>query len=215
MPTRNIIKTYGEGNYYHAYNRGVDKMNIFLDDADYEVMLALFKRYLSPERQRDLSRNLLPNYHDSVDLVAYCLMPNHYHLLLYLKQKQGIEKLMRSVMTAYSRYFNTKYERVGGLFQNHFLAARIGSDEYLWHVSRYIHLNPLDINQDPLTYLYSSIGYFRGDKKAGWMSPHYLVENSDERKKYIDSINDMQDYHRLQARLKHLLAEYQDNNVSR
>ncbi len=188
-------------------------MDIFRDETDYHVMLALFKRYLSPEKQRDTSRNLLPNYHDSVDLVAYCLMPNHYHLLLYLKQKQGIEKLMRSVMTAYSRYFNTKYERVGGLFQNHFLAAHIGSDEYLWHVSRYIHLNPLDMHHDPFTYPFSSIGYFRGDKNAAWMSPHHLVEQDSERRNYIASVSDMQEYHRLQARLKHMLAEYQDETA--
>ena len=68
MPTRNIIKDYGEGEYYHAYNRGVAKMDIFRDDEDYVVLLSLFKRYLSPEIAKDAKRCAFPNYRESVDL---------------------------------------------------------------------------------------------------------------------------------------------------
>lgn len=206
MPSRNIIKEYGEGEYYHSYNRGVAKMDIFCDDQDYEVMLHLLKRYLSPEPQRDKYRALLPSYSDNVELIAYCLMPNHYHFLLYLKKKDGIEKLMRSVMTAYSRYFNEKYNRVGTLFQNHFLASRVTSNEYLWHVSRYIHLNPLDIRKVPSTYTYSSYPYFAGKMHANWLHPERLIGSHSDKRRYVQSLEEGREYHELQAAIKHQLA---------
>lgn len=211
MPTRNIIKNYGAGHYYHAYNRGVDKMDIFRSPDDYEVMLGLFKRYLSPERVYDAYRSLLPNYRDKVELVAYCLMPNHYHLLLYLREEDGIELLMRSVMTAYSRYFNKKYGRVGTLFQNHFLAARITSDAYLWHVSRYIHLNPLDIGVEPSSYPYSSIWYYRGDKAAAWLHNEKLADTPEEKRRYTAEVSDSREYHALRSKLKYVLAHSNDS----
>lgn len=206
MPTRNIVKVYGEGEYYHAYNRGVAKMDIFKDDQDYATLLSLFKRYLSPDVVRDAKRCALPNYRDSVDLVAYCLMPNHYHLLFYLKEKQGIEKLMRSVMTAYSGYFNRKYHRVGALFQNHFLAARIPTDAYLWQVSRYIHLNPLDIGADPVAYQFSSLAYYRGDRVADWLRVDHLVETAEESQRYLRFVVDDADRHRSMHAIKTFLA---------
>ena len=206
MPTRNIIKDYGEGEYYHAYNRGVAKMDIFRDDEDYVVLLSLFKRYLSPEIAKDAKRCAFPNYRESVDLVAYCLMPNHYHLLLYLKERQGIEKLMRSVMTSYSGYFNKKYSRVGGLFQNHFLAARIPSDSYLWQVSRYIHLNPIDIGEDPAAYKFSSLQYYRGGTSAQWLSETRLVGTSLEREQYLKFVLDDKERHQEMNEIKRLLA---------
>lgn len=170
-------------------------------------MLGLLKRYLSPEHTRDAYRALLPNYSQEVELIAYCLMPNHYHFLFYLKEMQGIERLMRSVMTAYSRYFNTKYKRVGGLFQNRFLASHIGSDEYLWHVSRYIHLNPMDIGHDALLYRFSSIRYYKKEKSAAWLHEEHLVESGVESQRYIQDLRDESDYHSMRNQLKHLIAD--------
>ena len=206
MPTRNIVKEYGEGEYYHVYNRGVAKMDIFRDDEDYTVLLNLFKRYLSPDVVKDAKRCQFPNYRGSVDLVAYCLMPNHFHFLFYLKERQGIERLMRSVMTAYSGYFNRKYLRVGGLFQNHFLAARITSDSYLWQVSRYIHLNPADIGEDSFAYRYSSLRYFSGHASASWLSETRLVESEQERQRYLEFVRYDEDRHQEMNAIKWLLA---------
>jgi len=206
MPTRNIVKEYGEGEYYHVYNRGVNKSLIFYDEFDYGYFLNLFKKYLSPEPARDSSRRLLPNYAHEVELVAYCLMPNHYHLMFYLKEKQGIEHVMRSVMTAYSMYVNRRHKRVGALFQNHFLASRITNDSYFWQVARYIHLNPLDIHQSPLNYPYSSIEYIRGSKSAEWLHASHLVGSSDERRRFVDSLYDGEEYHELYHNLRHELA---------
>lgn len=188
MPTKNIVKVYGADQYYHVYNRGVAKTNIFLDRHDYEHMLGLFKRHLLVKPTFDKERRKRPNYYSDVEIVAYCLMPNHYHLLLYLKKAEGAEKLLRSVMTAYSMYFNKKYKRVGSLFQNHFLASRISSEGYLQHVTRYIHLNPEGIGQSYVSYPYSSYDYYTGTKSAEWVHEERLVETPDERCQYADFV---------------------------
>ena len=206
MPKRNRVKEYGEGEYYHCYNRGVNKEPIFRDTDDYAYFLSLFKRYLSPEISRDATRRPYPNYADEVDLVAYCLMPNHYHLLLYLKEGPGIKHLIQSVMTAYSGYYNHRYKRTGALFEGTFLASRIGSETYFDYVSHYIHANPLDIKRDVLTYPYSSIGYFAGKKTATWIHPERIAQTEEERREYMKALPNLAGYRQLQHRLRYMLA---------
>lgn len=206
MPKRNAIKEYGAEEFYHVYNRGVNKAPIFQEDADKLYFLGLMKRYLGLEAAKDRLGRERPNFAKEVDLVAYCLMGNHFHLLVYLKERDGLEKLMRSLMTSYSMYFNRKYKRTGGLFEGRFLASRITSDTYLWHVSRYIHLNPLDLGSRYEVYPFSSIGYFRGEKQAEWVHPEYLVTEEKERQDYIESLAGMEEYHQLQHMLKWSIA---------
>ncbi len=203
-----MVKMYGEGEYYHCYNRGVNRGMIFHDTDDYGYFLSLFRRHLSHDKSYDKTRRPYPHYTEQVELVAYCLMPNHYHLLLFLKEKDGIKQLMRSVMTAYSTYFNKRYARTGKLFEGHFLASRIASNEYLWHVSRYIHLNPLDVAEDPMRYAYSSVAYFGGAKTAQWLHPEHLIDAAG-RQAYIASLEDEdnQSYHKLMHALNHQLAQ--------
>lgn len=206
MPVRNSVKTYGSDQYYHVYNRGANKQDIFLEDTDYFYFLSLFKRHLGKDDVIDKSGRVIRKYYDQIELTAFCLMPNHFHLLVFLKEPEGLVHLMRSVIVAYSMYFNKKYGRVGGLFQGVFLASRIDSDFYLWHVSRYIHLNPLDIGKDFRTYPYSSIDYFAGNKNAQWLSPGRLVDSTKERQDYQEFVADYQEMHRDMKHLKKLLA---------
>jgi len=116
--------------YYHVYNRGHNKQMIFLDYKDYARYLKRLKEYLQK--------------HD-VTLLAYCLMPNHVHLLLYQKGEESIDRFVHRLHTAFTMYFNKKYERVGAVFQGRFKAKLIETDEYLLHVSRYIHINPIEL----------------------------------------------------------------------
>lgn len=113
---------------YHIYNRGNRKSNIFWDVKDY---LRFMKR--------------LKEYKDrfEIDLICYCLMPNHFHLLLKTQKEDAITKFMLTLSTSYSKYFNIKHELVGRLFQERFRAKLVETDEYLLHLSRYIHLNPI------------------------------------------------------------------------
>lgn len=200
------MKQYGEGEYYHVYNRGANKNTIFIDDNDYAMFLGLLKSYLQPTPDRDAARRLMPNYSEKVELVAYCLMPNHFHMLLYLKETDGLEKLMRSLMTSYSMRFNKRHKHSGALFEGVFLASRITSDQYLWHVSKYIHLNPLDIGREVEDYPYSSIGYYLKEKHADWMHERRLVESEDERRRYRKDLAEQTDWHKMYHNLRHELA---------
>jgi putative transposase len=144
---------YANKHFYHIYNRGVEGRGIFNDDKDYLRFVHclyefndqnpalpygwVFKqeRLLNKERPRELL----------VSVLCFCLMPNHFHLILEQIAEGGITKFMRKLGTGYTMYFNEKYERNGVLFQGKFKAILIETDEYLTHLSRYIHLNPLEL----------------------------------------------------------------------
>jgi hypothetical protein len=133
-------------------------------------------------------------------------MPNHFHLLCYLKDPAGINNLMRSAMTAYTMYFNKKYNHSGTLYEGVFLASRITNDAYLWHITRYIHLNPMDLGLDYTDYPYSSLPYFTGSYHANWVSTHRLVVSEAEQLEYSEFVADYKTMHHDMKLLKNLLA---------
>lgn len=171
MPAKNSVKQFIENGYYHIYNRGVEKRVIFLDEQDYAVFLSYLKRYLEPPQGSD-PKSLA----EEVNLLAFCLMPNHFHLLAKQITKNGITKLIRAVCTKYVMYFNKKYERVGTLFQGKYKAVMIDTDAYLLHLSRYIHLNPAYPGSDPKSYEYSSFSYYLGKRNATWIKPNEILD---------------------------------------
>lgn len=201
MPARNIVKTYYENGYYHVYNRGVEKREVFIDEYDCNVFLHYLKLYLSPIRDiqvmqitqsEKVSRFLPLNLSTEVDLLAFSLMPNHFHLLLKQYSMDGITKLMKRLMTGYVMFFNRKYRRVGGLFQNTYKAANIDSDSYLLHLSRYIHLNPTKID-NKMFENYSSYHYFLRLKHANWIKPDEIIAHFSKDNKslsYQDFVED-------------------------
>jgi putative transposase len=187
MPAKNRVKIYVENGHYHVYNRGVDKRTIFEDEFDYKVFLRLLKTYLSPPNP-DFSHpitqitgtspvklRVFTNVYDKVELLCYCLMPNHFHFILKQKTKDGMTKLMKALLTSYAMYFNKKYQRVGHLFQGIYKAAYINKDSYLLQLSRYIHCNPLGTGTNPVQWPYSSLGYYIGFKKAPWINPKAVL----------------------------------------
>ncbi|MFZ5366530.1 MAG: transposase [Patescibacteria group bacterium] len=189
MPAKNRIKVYIENGHYHVYNRGIEKRDIFLDDQDYRVFLHFLKFYLSPPktnfthplgeitgfkptRIRDFSSSLS----QELQLLAYCLMPNHFHLLLTQKTSNGMTKLLRRLLTNYAMYFNRKYKRNGYLFQGNYKAVLVLEEPYLLHLSRYLHLNPAELTgTDPVNWPYSSYPYYLGKKKAIWINPEPIL----------------------------------------
>lgn len=188
MPSKNTIKQYVENGYYHIYNRGVEKRTIFKDTQDCEVLLHYLKMYLSPvEELRELAKQqqypgtrlqrFLPlNLSKEINLLSFSLMPNHIHLQIKQHTKEGIIKFMRRILTSYAVYFNKKYERVGALFQSKYKAAIIASDEYLLHLSRYIHLNPIKLGSLPINFVdFSSYPYYLGKKQASWVKPQEIL----------------------------------------
>ena len=139
------------GNIYHVYNRGVEKRQIFLDNRDY----ARFIKGMTVFNDSDLVFNfeerfraVLGGSHEReplVDIMAFCLMPNHFHLLLKQKTEFGVSEFMKKLGGGYTNYFNLKNERVGALFQGKFKSVWIGRDSHFLYMPHYIHLNPLDL----------------------------------------------------------------------
>lgn len=188
MPAKNVIKTYVEGGYYHVYNRGVEKRTIFMDAQDYHVFLRYLKeafdKPLDPKASavsvtlQGLSFQGIPrlpkNFHKTVDLVAFCLMPNHFHLLLKQMDTRSLERCMRSLMTRYVGYFNKRHKRVGSLFQGPYKAAYVENEEYLLHLSRYIHRNPLT-QGNSFSKAYSSYTSYLQKQHISWLKPEIVL----------------------------------------
>lgn len=161
MASKNSIKEYVENGYYHLYNRGVEKRAIFQDKQDYSVFLSYLKSYLLPkdlkklrellnsralssrERDKVLKQIRLNNFNDEITLLSYCLMSNHFHLLIKQKSANSIDRFMNSLILRYVMYFNKKYKRVGPLFQGSYKAVLVRTDEQLIYLTSYIHRNPL------------------------------------------------------------------------
>ncbi|MFC1627079.1 transposase [Patescibacteria group bacterium] len=183
MPLKNSIKEYKESAYYHLYNRGVAKGNIYKNDKDYKTFLSYLKLYLtSPDLQGDSLQvapsKQLKNHAETIKLLAYSLMPNHFHLLIYQNEPMGINYFMRSLGTKYSMYFNRKYKRVGPLFQGAYKAVEVTSEEQLIYLSKYIHRNPKDIlpaRRLLAGYKYSSYGNYLGLFNQSWVKTDEIL----------------------------------------
>lgn len=168
MPARNVVKNYTPGNYYHIYNRGLDNKNIFLDSEDYQVFTSLLQGILDPEKKLKKGQK---NISEKLDLVAYCLMPDHFHLMFKLNSKEGITQAIRMALTSYVMYFNKKYERSGPLFQGKPKGVVIEEEPHLLHLTRYIHQNPLHIKNDTdlKAFEYSSYKEYLGLRENNWI----------------------------------------------
>jgi len=149
MPSRKV--NFVEGEYYHIYNRGVDKRNIFSEKSD----LARFFQSMDEFNTKNPIGSLYENRFVKelggrtsklVEFIAYCLNPNHYHFILTPLIEKGIEKFMQRFGTGYTMYFNGKNKRSGSLFQGKFKSKHIDSNEYLLQVSSYVNLNNCDKN---------------------------------------------------------------------
>lgn len=188
--------------WYHCYNRGTDKRKIFMGKDDYERMLALLSACNSTEpihvsnyeqgfRSKSLADVLRINTKSHwVDIGAYSLMPNHFHVLLRETLPGGITAFMRKLGTAYTMYFNIRYERTGVLFQGAFKAKHVGTDQYFRRVLNYIHANHAELYEPKwkngvignrtrtkkklLQYRYSSLTDYCGAKR-----PESLLINKD------------------------------------
>ena len=204
MGNRNII--FSEGEFYHVYNRGTDKRQIFMDENDYHRFVTLLYTANSDtpvhlSNYQGLTLIDIPRGNQIVDIGAWCLMPNHIHLLLKEKQIGGISLFMQKLLTGYSMFFNTKYQRKGSLFEGTFKAKHLDYDQYLKYQFAYIHLNPISIidhnwNEKKITdtkkakdflnnYKYSSYADYLGENR-----PEENILKKTEFPEYFESVLD-------------------------
>lgn len=151
--------------YYHICNRGVGKQTIFHDTKDYFRFLFLILYFQSPQVFQNLARYIndfvqhpMLNIAEevigkrNVELAAFCIMPNHFHLLVKEVNDGGISSYIQRISNAYGKYYNTKYKRSGHVFQGVYKLIHINDDAQLLHTSAYIHRNPLEISKFKNTY---------------------------------------------------------------
>lgn len=178
---------------YHAFNRGVEGRTIFRDDRDFRTFLYFLKFYLSsPEKLKEELPliSTIQNLYGKISLLSYCLMPNHFHLLVSQKEKDAMTKLLRRVSVSYSNYFNNRYRRNGVLFQGVYKAVMAESLLEILIASRYVNLNPIieKIDDDykivrgknieeAINYPYSSMSCLLGRKNADWVNSGELLQN--------------------------------------
>ena len=150
---------FANDEYYHVYNRGVDKREVFLDNEDFVRFLTCLREFnridpIGSLYEKSFKDKHLATYLGTkspigdlvpaipvVEIIAYCLNPNHFHLILKQLQENGISKFMLKLSTGYTTYFNKKYKRNGSLFQGPFKAIHIDSNEYLLYLSAYVNRN--------------------------------------------------------------------------
>ncbi len=211
--------------YYHVFNRGVAHQPTFLLARDYERFLFYLSYYRHKEApvrlskllqlSKDVRNNILKKLeienHEIVEIIAYCCMPNHFHILLKQKTDGGVSLFMRKVTDGYTRYFNTKHQRVGPVFQGAFKAVHINNNEQLVHVSRYIHLNPIVSavvrENDFLAFPWSSLKSYMNNEISSFINSQSILENFRNPQKYLEFVNDQIDYGKRLEEIKHLTFE--------
>lgn len=215
-----------EGYYYHIFTKSIAGFKVFMSRGEYSRMFNTAQYYQTNNIRIPLSRfirlkevqkighenNFLLMKNNGIKLVeiaAYCFMPTHVHFILKQLMKDGIANFMRLVLNSYTRYFNIKHKRKGPLWQGRFKNVLIESDEQLYHLTRYIHLNPVTagIVNKPEQWHYSS--YFEYIKPntttPGFCDFDDTLDVSP--KDYIEFVNDQIGYQRDLARIKHLILE--------
>lgn len=220
MPYKQAVFANGEA--YHVFNRGVEKRITFIDkkDLDRFTQTLDYYRFDNPPvrfsfKKRSLKTKKPSKQKPLVEILAYCLMPNHFHLLVKQLKDKSITNFISKVANSYTKYFNTKYKRIGPLFQGTFKAVRIEDDEQLIHVSRYIHLNPLIdyVVRDLKRFPYSSYLEYLGTKE-GFCQKDLVLSHFKNPADYEKFVLDREDYGRKIKQMERLLLEELGNQVS-
>ncbi len=178
MPAKHVVKIYEPGAYYHVYNRGVDKGLVFREGKDYKTFLSFLKFYLTlqGESLQVSPSKKLKNYFGEIELLCYCLMPNHFHLFVKQNSEHGIDHFMRSLLTKYVRYFNSHYQRIGPLFQGPYKAVKILTEYQFIYLSKYIHRNPYKESPRSLQdYPYSSYRNYLHCFTQSWVKTNDIL----------------------------------------
>lgn len=164
MPPKHERKQYVAGGIYHVFNRGVNKALIFHSPDDYLYFTECMMLYLIPvdqlatylfnhgystqKFQHLISRAAsIKNYAKEISLLAYCLMPNHFHFLIEQSTMTGMSRFMKSLLIRYSMYYVLKYKYVGHLFQGRYKAIMVRNEAYFDIIINYIHSNPTSLKR--------------------------------------------------------------------
>ncbi len=224
MPRRSVPLAIGQ--FYHIFNRGINKQPIFVDVKDYKRAVEVFQFYsfdapsirfsrllfLSQKERKLFLEELQKKHNRLINFICFVLMPNHFHFLVEQVTKNGISKFMSNFQNSYTRYFNTKYKKFGPIFQGQFKAVRIEDENQLLHLSRYIHLNPyfsyvVKTLFDVKNYPWSSLREYLQKSEKSICNKNIILENFKNSHDYEDFIFNQAEYQRKLEQIKHLIFE--------
>ncbi len=181
MPSKYYQRQFYPQTFHHIYNRGAHKANIFQDKEDYHIFTQILSYYLTFPQNKPpslLSRFKKPNLpkHQPYHLIAYVLMPNHYHLFLkQIDKEPTISNLIKRLSNTYVAYYNKKYQHSGTLFQGKYKSVPVKTEKQFKYLSIYIHQNPHNLTQKLANYPYSSYpAYINKTKTPPWLHPEYI-----------------------------------------
>jgi len=171
MPSRFIVRKFVAGGYYHLYNK-TSKESLFKDDQDYRVFLFYLYIYSTPKeavsgKYPDLPTRLVNhNLYEELKVIAYCLMPDHFHLLLQQTTNNAIPNLLKQIKNGYTAYYHQKYQEEGPVFKGRYKSVKTEDDNQVVQLWRYIHLNPVTSGMcgHPVEYEWSSYKLFMGQE---------------------------------------------------
>lgn len=224
MPGRKIPLVTGE--YYHIFNRGINKQPIFFGTRDFDrIMLLLefysfdrpklrFSKYqqLSQKDRKIFFDELSEKHKKIIDIISFCFMPNHFHLLIRQLRKNGISRFTGILQNSYTKYFNVKHKRIGPLLQGQFKAVRVEDDIQLLHLSRYIHLNPytsfiVKEVSELKNYQWSSFIEYISEGNLGLCNKEIVLGDFKDSREYQEFVFDQALYQRELDKVKHLSLE--------
>lgn len=208
---------YKKGEFFHIFNKSIATFLIFKNKKTINRFLQALDFYNSITRRKSLSEYLnttygfipnllIPKENSIVKIIAYCIMPDHYHLLVKILKDNLLSKYINDVENSYTRFFNLLIKRKGPLWQSRFKAVRIINNEQLLHITRYIHLNPTSRNlcQKPEEWLFSSYNFYISEKNLSCFLPEITISNP---KFYKSFVNDRKDYQKNLRRIKKITFE--------
>jgi putative transposase len=229
MPVRSTPLTTGE--YYHVFNRGVDRSNVFRNATDYSRFVSTLEFYRYGETQIKFStylnasvqqaselRSQLESCDEPVSVLAFALMPTHFHLLVKQEKDGGIHQFLFKAMNSFAKYSNTRRRRVGPVFQGNFQAVRIETDDQLLHVSRYIHINPVVAGMISIgslaSYPWTSYPVYAQQSKS-WINTEIITGIIGSGDSYMSFVKDQVEYGKTLADIKHVILDSDDSiNIS-
>lgn len=197
------------GIFYHVYNKSISGYVIFNNSAEYDRFIDLMKYYRFSHIKRKFSIRGDLEFNDNsqkINIISYCIMPTHYHMILIQNEEKGIENFVTSLQKSYSLYFNQRHERKGPLWESRFKNTLIDNNDVFIHLTRYIHLNPVTayLVNNPEDWDYSSYKQYIGLTESFCEFKNYINMSCETYRKFSE---DQIDYQRKLAKIKNYILE--------
>jgi len=214
MPRRKLF--FANGEFYHVFNRSTASRPIFKGGREKDVFLEAARFYLQekpPTRYSIFRKSRLAYPIDLskriVTIVNYCIMPNHFHFTLRQEKDDGVRQFVQKISNSFAHYFSILNKSRGHIFEDAFKAVHIEDEGQLFHLTRYIHLNPVTsyIVERPEDYEYSSYNIYIGNKESDLIDSSFIMNSFKSVEKYKEFVMAQKDYQRSLDEIKHLLLE--------